>query len=122
MGLQSEPPPEAVALFRSYLPDPALPPSKIQAQLDEYLDLVDEVSRGNEQVDNALAFRIAENLREILAAAPADKLRFVQAAARYFVEDEDANGDLVSVDGFDDDIMVMNAVARFIGRPDLQLS
>lgn len=117
----SNPPPEAVTLFRKYLKDPPQSLEKMFFELDEYLVLVEKVAERNRLVDDALAFRIAEAVREILRAAPPEHYKYAQAAARYFIEDEDAEGDLVTPGGFTDDILVINSVARHIGRPDLQL-
>ncbi len=114
------PPPQAVALFRKYLKEPARSLEKMFFELDEYLVLVEKVAERNPRVDDALAFRIAEAAREILRAAPPDHYKYAQAATRYFIEDEDAEADLVTPNGFDDDILVLNSVARHMGRPDLQ--
>ena len=43
----------------------------------------------------------------------------VQVACRYFILEEDAEGDLDSAIGFDDDAEVYNAVCQYLGRPDL---
>lgn len=114
------PPPEAIALYRQYLKDDPLSAEKLTFQLDEYVEFVERVAKVNPIVDSALAFRISEVLRELVGVCPPDKLKFVQSAIRYFIEDEDAEGDLVSPGGFDDDILVVNSVARHIGHPELQ--
>jgi hypothetical protein len=45
----------------------------------------------------------------------------VQAAVRYFLIEDDADGDLDSILGLDDDADVMNAVLRHLGYDDWQV-
>jgi uncharacterized membrane protein YkvA (DUF1232 family) len=114
-------PPEAVALFKTYLNDTPRRPEEVCSDLDSYLQFVAKVAeRTNVGLDTAR--KIAEVLRELLTSAPEGKYKYAQAAARYFLEDLDAEGDLVSDSGFDDDLLVVNSVAHHFGRPELVLS
>jgi hypothetical protein len=115
-----DPSPQAAALYKKYLTDAPITPEELKQRLATYLEFVAKVSQVNTGVDHGLAQQIAQRLEE-LADAPPEKFKFVQAAARYFTEDEDAEGDLVSAGGFNDDIAVLNALCRHLGRPDLQL-
>jgi uncharacterized membrane protein YkvA (DUF1232 family) len=116
-----DPSPEAASLYKKYLNHPAQTLPELTQRLQDYLTFVARVSQVNSAVDHALAISIAERLQQLLATAPAEKFKYVQAAALYFMEDEDAEGDLVSAGGFDDDITVLNAVCHHCGRDDLRL-
>lgn len=116
----SDPSPQAAALYKKYLSDAPLTPDEVKQRLDEYLQFVARVAQVN-SVDSSLAQRIASLLETLMVEASPEKFKYVQAAARYFIEDEDAQGDLVSAAGFSDDIAVVNALCRHLGRPDLQL-
>lgn len=117
----AELPPKAVALFKRYLSDPEVSPHEMADKLDAYLRFVARVAERNPEVNRERAEQIAGVLRELLSSAPEGKYRYAQAAAHYFVEDEDAEADLVSSAGFDDDLLVVNSVASHFGRPDLEL-
>ena len=121
MSKPPDPPPQAAALFKKYLAEPALTADQLSEQLRTYLEFVARVSQVNPQLNLALANRLAQGLEHLLALAPAEKFKFVQAAARYFIEDEDADLDLISDDGFDDDVMIFNQVAHHLGHDELQI-
>jgi uncharacterized membrane protein YkvA (DUF1232 family) len=120
MSNSTELPPEAVALFKAHLKDPLKDPAEVVRDLDAYLQLVAKVAeRTNVNVD--MAHRIAEVLKQLLVSAPEGKYKYAQAAARYFIEDLDAEGDFVSEAGYEDDLLVVNSVAHHFGRPELAL-
>lgn len=121
MSKPIDPPAEATALFKKYLSDAPAPPEKVVARLKTYLAFVARVAEKNPQVNHELATSIADHLEQLLMSAPAEKYKYAQAAARYFIEDEDADEDLLSADGFADDISVMNSVCHHLGRDDLRL-
>jgi uncharacterized membrane protein YkvA (DUF1232 family) len=74
-------------------------------------------------VDFALAEELAKRSVKLLERSAPDpseaNRQLIQAAVRYFVENDDAEDDLNSVVGFNDDAQVMNAVATYLGYPDL---
>ena len=120
MSNPSDLPPEAVTLFKTYLTDAPRSPEEVCRDLDGYLEFVAKVAeRTNVGLDTAR--KIAGVLKELLTSAPEGKYKYAQAAARYFLEDLDAEGDLVSESGFDDDRLVVNSVAHHFGRPELAL-
>ncbi len=45
--------------------------------------------------------------------------RLIQAACYYYVENDDEDGDLQSVYGFDDDAELLNVLLQHLDRPDL---
>jgi hypothetical protein len=73
--------------------------------------------------DVSTATRLAQGCRALLAAVGPDpaRLRMAQIAVRYVVLDEDADGDVDSPYGFDDDVEVFNAVAASVGLGHLAL-
>ena len=112
-------PPKAVALFKQYLKDEPKPVHVVAAELDSYLDFVGKAAARNEGVQWGLAQRLTDAAKALLTAAPDGKYAHAQAAARYLIEDLDADDDLIGSDGFEDDRLVLNAVAEHFGRPDL---
>jgi uncharacterized membrane protein YkvA (DUF1232 family) len=122
MAKPQDPSPAASALFKKYLTDPPISAEEIRERLKTYLDFVARVAQVNPTVDESLGGRISETLEQLLKLTPPEKFKYVQAAARYFIEDEDAEADLVSAGGFDDDILVVNAVCHHLGHDELQLT
>ncbi len=121
MANSTELPPKAVALFKAYLSDPPLAVEEVCARLDQYLEFVAKVAERNPEVHRERAIQIAGVLKQLLSSAPEGKYKYAQAAARYFMEDEDAEEDLLSAQGFDDDLLVVNSVANHFGQPGLAL-
>jgi len=61
-------------------------------------------------------------LLEVVGDAPEpETARLTHVAVRYFVLEEDGDGDQDSPFGFDDDVEVFNAVVRRLGHDTLQL-
>lgn len=78
----------------------------------------------NEFIDVALAERIAHTLTGLLndlSTYPENKRRLIVGATRYFTRGQDAQADLASILGFDDDAAVLNYVLKEIGRDDLRI-
>ena len=103
----------------------------LEQQVIDYQLLVKEQATAVTDVD--LANQLAANLLMLLASLQGtvgDAIqsmdeavhRSVQVAVRYFVESDDADDDLTSPYGFDDDAEVFNGVARRLGRADLVLA
>jgi hypothetical protein len=71
-------------------------------------------------VDPTLANALVEASLKLLAtlneSSPEATRRLVQAAVRYFLIEEDADSDLDSILGLDDDAEVLNAVLRHLGH------
>lgn len=74
----------------------------------------------DDDVDPALARGLAEASLRMLGTlsddTPESTRRLVQAAVRYFVIEDDADSDLDSILGLDDDAEVINAVLRHLGH------
>jgi uncharacterized membrane protein YkvA (DUF1232 family) len=86
---------------------------------------VRQALKTNEFLDVALAEKIAETLAKLLGDIenyPPNQKRLVVGAARYFVKSHDAQADLVSLLGFDDDVAVLNYVLVELGQSELRIS
>lgn len=96
----------------------------LQAAVAEHLNAVRQATQRNEFLDLAAAEALAHGLAALLDqypdCTPAQQALII-GAARYFVRRDDAEGDLVSVLGFDDDKTVFNHVAEAVGRPELKV-
>jgi hypothetical protein len=118
--------PEIERVFRPLcLPLAAPEAAALPAAIDEHLHAVRQARQRNEFLDLAAAEALAEGLKAFLDlypdCSPAHRALIV-GAARYFARSDDAEGDLISVLGFDDDKTVFNYVAGAIGRPDLKVA
>ncbi len=90
----------------------------VRLHRDRVLDLADH------RTDTDTARRIAASLERLLTDgsgfAP-DERRLIRGAVEYFLLNEDADGDLEEILGFDDDARIVNSVLEHIGRPDLRV-
>jgi uncharacterized membrane protein YkvA (DUF1232 family) len=107
------------------LAQPVVPLDSLRLNVQQYMQLVYHAATIHEFIDVATAERLAETsyalLDSVAPQAPGDTRALIQAAVRYFLVSEDADDDLASISGFDDDVAVMNAVTQMLGRPDLQI-
>ncbi len=108
--------------FELLLDQTAVPASVLQAEIDDYLATVRRVGPMVAFIDVGEAEKLAKattGLVELLATdRDATTHAVVQAATRYFVEEEE-DEEVTGVLGFDDDIQIVNAVCRAVGRSDL---
>jgi len=78
----------------------------------------------NEFLDVGMAEKIAALLKKLLGEInkyPESKKKMIIGAVRYFVKSNDAQADLTSLLGFDDDVAVLNYVLVELGHADLRL-
>jgi hypothetical protein len=109
--------------FEVLLGRPAVEVAALQAELAEYVTAVQQLEALSATIDLATAERIVAALDALLREHDrygTEAGRLVQAAVEYFVREED-DEEITGVLGFDDDIQVINAVLRAVGRPDLLL-
>jgi hypothetical protein len=80
---------------------------------------------GGGEIDPTLARALVEASQRLLGTlteqTPTRTRRLVQAAVRYFLIEDDADADLDSILGLDDDADVINAVLRHLGYEDWQV-
>ena len=95
----------------------------IQA-ISDHMQKIRDALRYNEFLDIQTAERISEILLTLLQRYPnypKNKRAMIVGAARYFVFSNDAQSDLTSLLGFDDDVAVLNYVLDQIGHSDLRI-
>lgn len=114
-------PPETTEAYLRYLSLPVAGKSILQNKVQHYLEEISNASGENEFLDSTLAKTLAHSLQALIDHACDQDLGHVQAAVYYFVESEDANPDLESIIGFDDDCEVFNAVCEHLGFPQLKV-
>ncbi len=121
--LLSELPPDAARLMRDLLSQDPVPIRRLRTELAEHLAQLKDHTATHEFIDldmasllNSVCHRLLDRLTD---ASPAEYRLMVQAAVRYFILDEDADSDLQSPIGFDDDAIVVKAVAAAVGATDL---
>jgi len=110
--------------FLELLQQPTSTTDTLREQLERYMATVKRVSKMVRLLDIDRALALCHNAMQLIAFSrpdhpPAVKM-LIQAAVHYFIfeeEDEEVTGVL----GFDDDVHVMNAVCRALGRDDLVL-
>jgi len=108
--------------FERVVPDHASPsPELLIGLIRSHLDVVAEAETG-EFVDTHLARVIADRLFKMLESWEqfSDAYRqLAHATVTYFVMNDDADCDLSSPTGFDDDAEIANALFTYLGRVDL---
>ncbi len=113
----------ATRLVRDLLAEDPIPTDQLRADLASHLGSLTAHSARHEFIDletATLLNSVCHRLLDRLAAGDSeDHRRMVQAAVRYFLLDDDAESDLHSPIGFDDDAQVVRAVAAAVGAADL---
>jgi hypothetical protein len=116
-------PEDSAEPFRRLLETPVLDAGDLWMMVREHLVVLREADADEEMLDGKLGVALAEASEALLNRFPdedsEDAKLLIQAAVRYFVLNEDAEGDLDSLVGFDDDAMVFNAVVEELGHEDL---
>lgn len=116
-------PADAHPLMTEFLAQAPSPTETLRQELRQHVQKIRTAAEANPYLEPRLALRLAEVCEHLLddAAAKGSEhaRRLVQAAVRYFIEDDDGEHDLESVVGLVDDAEVCNAVARALGRGDL---
>jgi uncharacterized membrane protein YkvA (DUF1232 family) len=103
--------------------EPALLPA-LMKDVEQHVSQVRSALEANEFLDVAMAERIAKLLMELLGkieSYPQPKQRLIVGASRYFVRSQDAQADLSSLLGFDDDAAVLNYVLVELGHGELRI-
>lgn len=102
--------------------EPLRDPDDVCREVRLYAEMLASAAASDEAVDHELGRDIARTCEGLLLAitdaTPEHTRRQIQAAARYFVTEEDGDSDL-EIGGLDEDAAVANAVAEHLGRSDL---
>ncbi len=122
-------PREASRLLHRLLAEDPIPVDRLRADLAAHLGSLTAHSARHEFIDletatllNSVCHRLLDRLADggsVDRPQTEDHRRMVQAAVRYFLLDDDAESDLHSPIGFDDDAQVVRAVAAAVGAGDL---
>jgi uncharacterized membrane protein YkvA (DUF1232 family) len=119
-------PEAAKPLWTTLCAEELRPVHELFKEVRDYQQTIKQRSQWRDaDVDPTLANTLAEASLRLLGtlkdASPESTRRLVQAAVRYFVIEEDADSDLDSILGLDDDAEVLNAVLRKLGHADWQI-
>lgn len=116
-NLPTDLPPETREVYTAYLTRPVLTRELLIAKVRGYIQTISDVAR-ERKLDIGTAGELGAGLLRLLRDCEDAQLRHAQAAVLYFMESDDAEPDLTSASGFDDDAEVFNAVCRHLGFPD----
>ena len=112
-------PHKAKPLWDKLLAEDLAPIHELFSEVAVYRKAIEQARR-NDNVDHTVAIALADVslklLQTITPKTPETSRRLIQAAVRYFVLEDDIDGDMDSVLGFDDDAEVMNAVTIHLGH------
>jgi len=113
-------PPEYRERARELLAEPLVELDALRDEVRAYVRTVEQVSKVVQMLDSATALRLSEVVLALtdgtLDTEPARRL--VQLAGHYLVREDD-DEEVTGVLGFDDDVQVVNAVCRALGRDEL---
>ena len=109
-------------LWQRLVVEPLIPVHKLFAEVRAYQQTIAKRAREDEDIDPKLGQALCEASIRLLGTlkddTPEPTRRMVQAAVRYFVIEDDADSDLGSILGLDDDAEVLNAVLERLGYKD----
>ena len=115
-------PQAALGLWQRLMAEALIPVHELFGQVKDYQKSIHQRSSDDEGVDPALAENLIRASMRLLGtlndATPEATRQVIQAAVRYFVIEDDADSDLDSILGLDDDAEVVNAVLRHLGHDD----
>ena len=125
LSIEEELPENARILVEQLIQEDLVSSDELRFEIEKYSSKIDRFARKRADLDVNLAECIAQSclalLDTLMHDSPVEHRRLMQVACRYFVEEDDEEGDLGSVFGFDDDAEVLNIVVRKLGRPDLEV-
>lgn len=115
-------PAEARPTFDLLFAQPLTTEADMKARVEAYMDILRAARERGKDVDLGSAEKLADRSRRMLdAITPATSerdRRLMHSAVRYFLHPSEAQRDWTT-GGLDDDVAVMNVVARALDRADL---
>lgn len=115
-------PDAARELWRKLVTQPLVPVAELEGELRAYQQSLARSAQWSDDVDPVLARSLGKTCVKLLSTVsdgtPAAERQLIQAAVRYFILEDDAESDFDSVIGLDDDVEVLNAVLKHLGRSD----
>jgi len=116
-------PPAIAALLKQFLEGSFREVFELRKEIRAYIAKLEVVAEKTAFLDLVLARRVAAQCESLLDGLGPDSStehrQLIQAAIRYFIENEDEENDIESPIGFDDDLEVVELIAREIGREDI---
>lgn len=113
--------PATLAVVAELLDEPAVPARTLLSDVAAYLARLEVDKDFEDDLDIETARDVADRCTRLLQStddsAEPERWKLVQAAALYFVLEDDAHGDIRSPSGFDDDRAVVEAVEVLLGPP-----
>lgn len=111
-------------VFETLLEQEPRPLGELRDEVVAYLMHVRRAAEKSNVVDLEMAEAIGDAARALIRHFRSrrddeEAQRLIHAAVLYFILEDDAEDDLASVIGFDDDAEVISAVAVVLDRPDL---
>lgn len=119
--LPADLPEETIELYSKALEQPPLTRDTLRDMVENQLAQLKAAAQNNQEADLTLAEEVASGLLTLIHDTPQSELSYVQAACAYFTSNEDHLADLDSIEGFDDDARVFNAVCIHLNRKDLEV-
>jgi hypothetical protein len=95
---------------------------QMAARVGAYLAHIEAAAGENELLDLSAARALGNAMLELIKRCPDQHGPHLHAAVSYFVHADDAEHDLDSLVGFDDDVGVFNAVCEHVGLSELQVA
>ncbi len=115
-------PPVAKTIYDKLYAEPLRDGDALRVEIRDHVARIEAAAKDNPYVDDILArdiARVCEGLLDaVVESTPEHTRRQIQAAARYFVTEEDGDSDL-AIGGLDEDAAIANAIAEHLGRRDL---
>ncbi len=109
-------------LWKKLVAEPLIPVHQLFADVRAYQQTIAKRARDDDDIDPKLGKALVDASLRLLGTlkeeTPESTRRLVQAAVRYFVIEDDADSDLGSILGLDDDAEVINAVLTRLGHED----
>ena len=121
MDLPNTLPEKTREAYRGYLLQPSLTRELLIAKVRKYVDTLLSAHRDSQTVDAGTSGELGQGLLRLLRDCSDEALPHAQAAVYYFVESQDADPDIGSAHGFDDDAQVFNAVCHHLQLDYLKL-
>ena len=98
--------------------------SSLAKDVEQHVARAREALAVNEFLDVAMADKLASLLVGLINKIekyPREKQKLIVGAARYFIRSQDAQDDMRSLLGFDDDLAVVNYVLIELGHPEMRI-
>lgn len=109
---------ELMSTIERLVGEPFMDLDTLRGQVKVHMAKAEQVMKDKVFFDASLAQRLGLACLAMLDITGLDEAarKLVQAAAVYYVEDDDEDGDFSSIVGFEDDAHVLNYVAKKIGH------